>query len=53
MALSNGRDWNGHVFFVTAEGLHAVDAVTGTRQWLFETLPGVPVGNSGVSPRMT
>ena len=29
---------DGAVYFVTEEGVHAVDAVTGARRWLFETL---------------
>ncbi len=32
----------GVVYFVTEDGLHAVDAGTGERRWLFETLTEVP-----------
>jgi outer membrane protein assembly factor BamB len=34
---------NGTAYFVTEEGLHALDAVSGARKWLFETLREIPV----------
>src|SRR5207247_543751 len=38
---------NGTVYFVTDDGLHAADALSGERKWLFETLQEVPVGGNG------
>jgi len=34
---------NGTVYFVTGDGLHALDALTGKRKWLFETLREIPI----------
>ena len=34
---------NGAVYFVTEDGLHALDMLTGERKWLFETLQEIPV----------
>lgn len=33
---------NGTVYFVTVDGLHALEALTGKRKWLFETLQEIP-----------
>ena len=35
--------YNGIVYFVTEDGLHALDARTGDRKWLFDILKEVPV----------
>lgn len=34
---------DGSVYFVTQEGLHALDLFSGERKWLFETLREIPV----------
>ena len=31
------------MYFVTEDGLHALDALTGKRKWLFETLQEIPI----------
>jgi len=34
---------NGTVYFVTGDGLQALDTLTGKRKWLFETLQEIPI----------
>jgi len=33
----------GTAYFATEDGLHALDASTGKRKWLFETLQDIPL----------
>jgi outer membrane protein assembly factor BamB len=44
---------NGTAYFVTEEGLHALDAITGDRKWLFETLQEIPVKDMNLGRKRT
>jgi outer membrane protein assembly factor BamB len=44
---------NGTVFFVTQDGLHALDALTGKRKYLFETLREIPIENMNTRSKRT
>jgi outer membrane protein assembly factor BamB len=44
---------NGTVYFVTEEGLHALETATGKRKWLFETLREIPIERMNMRRKRT
>jgi outer membrane protein assembly factor BamB len=41
------------VYFVTAEGLHALDTTTGSRRWMFPTLEEIPIQRMNMRRKRT
>jgi outer membrane protein assembly factor BamB len=44
---------NGTVYFVTDDGLHALDVLTGKRKWMFETLQEIPIQEMNLGKKRT